>query len=66
MSVENQFEAAEHFYNEGNNFRQKEDWQHALECYNRAIELNPNSPAVMAKEILTNILNYYCKELFNP
>ena len=57
---------AEELYLQGNQYRQQSDWQHALECYNHAIELDPNSPAVKAKEMLMNILNYRCKEMFNP
>ncbi len=57
---------AERLYAMGNQFRQQSDWQHALECYNQAIELNPSSPAVKAKEMLDNILNFYCKQMYNP
>jgi len=57
---------AEQLYRQGNEFRKQSDWQHALECYNRAIELDPASPAAKAKEMLYNILNYYCKAIFNP
>ncbi|MBO4613394.1 MAG: tetratricopeptide repeat protein [Bacteroidaceae bacterium] len=57
---------AEDYYQKGNAYRKQSDWQHALECYNHAIELDPTSPAVRAKEMLDNILNYYCKEMFNP
>jgi len=57
---------SEELYQQGNQYRQQSDWKHALECYNHAIELDPNSPAVKAKEMLMNILNYRCKEMFNP
>ena len=66
MTTQAQIEKAEKLYRQGNLFRQQNDWQHALECYNQAIELNPDSPAAKAKEMLENILNYYCKDLFNP
>lgn len=66
MTQQERNEAAERFYKEGNQYRQQNDWQHALECYNQAIELNPESPASKAKEMLENILNFYCKEMFNP
>jgi len=65
MPTANQ-EKAKRYYQEGNQFRQQSDWQHALECYNHAIELDPSSPAVKAKEMVMNILNYYCKDMFNP
>lgn len=66
MTTQAQIDEAEKLYRQGNLFRQQNDWQHALECYNQAIELNPDSPAAKAKEMLNSILNYYCKDLFNP
>ena len=66
MTDKERTEEAERYYQEGNQYRKQSDWQHALECYNHAISLNPESPAVKAKEMLNNILNYYCKEMFNP
>ncbi len=57
---------AEEYYIQGNLYRKRGDWQHAIESYNHAIELDPTSPAAKAKEMIDNILNYYCKEMFNP
>jgi hypothetical protein len=54
------------YYEQGNKYRKEGNWQMALECYSEAIEQDPNSPAVAAKEMLNNILNYYCKDLYNP
>ena len=31
-----------------------------------AIALDPDSPAVVAKEMLDNILGFYCKDYYNP
>ena len=59
-------EKAEQYFQQGNQFRKQSDWQHALECYHHAIELDPTSTAVKAKEMVDIILNYYCKEMFNP
>ena len=50
----------------GNEYRQRGDWQHAIDCYLEAISLDPNSPAVHAKQMLDNILGYYCKDIYNP
>lgn len=66
MTHEEQLQEAEAYYRRGNEYRKQSDWQHALECYNQAIELNPSSPALKAKDMLYNILNYYCKDMFNP
>lgn len=54
------------WYQQGNLYRKKGDWQHALNCYMEAIELDPLSPAVEAKEMLENILNFYNKDAYNP
>ena len=66
MTTQTLIDKAAKLYRQGNQFRQQNDWQHAMECYNQAIELNPHTPAAKAKEMLENILNYYCKDLFNP
>lgn len=57
---------AEEYYMQGNAHRKQGDWQKALNCYIKAIELDPESPAVEAKEMLDDILNYYCKDIYNP
>ena len=31
-----------------------------------AIALNPESPAVEAKEMLDNIYSFYCRDIYNP
>ena len=57
---------AEEYYVKGNEYRQQGNWQEALNHYRAAIELDADSPAVHAKEMLENILNYYCKDFYNP
>ncbi|AUI54805.1 tetratricopeptide repeat protein [Prevotella jejuni] len=57
---------AEEYFQRGNEYRQRGDWQEALANYMEAIELDPNSPAVVAKEMLENILNFYNKDAYNP
>ena len=66
MPTPEQKATAECFYTRGNEYRRQSDWKHALECYNEAIELDPESPAAVAKLMLEHIQNYYCKEMFNP
>lgn len=58
--------AAETFYQRGNEYRRLGNWQEAINCYLEAIELDPDSPAVHAKQMLDDILNYYNKDLYNP
>lgn len=57
---------AEEYFKLGNEFRNKGNYQEALNNYIAAIELDPNSPAVHAKEMLDSIMSYYCKEMYNP
>ncbi len=57
---------AEEFYNKGNLHRQRGEYAEAINCYSEAIELDPESPAVIAKEMVVNIMNYYCKQMYNP
>ena len=58
--------AAEAFYLQGNEHRRKGDWQQALNCYLEAIALDPDSPAVEAKQMLDDILDFYHKDSYNP
>lgn len=57
---------AEEYYRLGNSYRKEGNWQEALNNYIAAIELDPESPAVEAKKMLDDILNYYCKDMYNP
>lgn len=57
---------AEEYYLEGNKYRKEGNWQTALNNYLEAIKLDPESPAVEAKRMIDSILNYYCKDMFNP
>lgn len=57
--------ADEAYYLRGNAYRKKGDWKKALDNYLEAIEINPESPAVHAKEILMDILNFYNKDMYN-
>lgn len=57
---------SEEYYIQGNKYRKEGNWQLAIESYSEAIELDPDSPAVHAKEMLDNIMSYYCKDLLNP
>ncbi len=57
---------AEEYFRKGNEYRKKGDWKHALDNYMEAVELDPNSPAVEAKQMLEDILNFYNKDAYNP
>lgn len=55
----------EPYYLLGNAYRKKGDWQQALNNYLEAIERNPDSPAVSARDMIMNILNFYNKDMYN-
>lgn len=57
---------SDELYERGNAFRKQGNWQEAINCYIEAIELNPDSPAVEAKAMLDDILNFYNKDAYNP
>ena len=57
---------AEEYYRLGNDYRKRGDWQQALNNYMEAIALDANSPAVEAKKMLEDILNFYHKDAYNP
>ena len=54
------------YYLLGNAWRKKGNWQMAINNYNEAIRLNPDSPAAGALEIANEILGFYNKDLYNP
>ena len=57
---------SEDYYEQGNAYRREGNWQKALECYAEAIELDPESPAVHARDMLNSILAFYSKDALNP
>ena len=57
---------AEEYYLQGNEARKRGLWHEAINCYTEAAELDPDSPAVEAKRMLNDILNYYNKDMYNP
>ena len=57
---------ANDYYQQGNEYRRQGDWQKAMNCYLEAIALDGDSPAVVAKAMLDDILNFYNKDAYNP
>ncbi len=57
---------AKDFYLQGNMYRKQGDFQKALNCYMESISLDPDGPAVYAKQMLEEILAFYCKDYYNP
>ena len=57
---------AEDYYKLGNEYRRKGDWKHAIDNYLEAMALDPESPAVEAKQMLDDMFAFYCKDMYNP
>ncbi len=57
---------AQQYYELGNNLRRQGQFGAAMEAYMEAIALDPESPAVTAKQMLEDIMNFYCKDYYNP
>lgn len=53
------------YYLMGNAYRKQENWQMAINSYLEAVEINPNSPAAEAKDMLLDILEFYNKDMYN-
>lgn len=58
-------ESDEAYFLRGNAYRKKEDTRQALNNYLQAMELNPDSPARQAYNMLIDILNFYNKDMYN-
>ena len=56
---------AEVYYLLVNAYRKQGNWQGALNNYQEAIDLDPESPANEAKNMVLDILNFYNKDMFN-
>ena len=52
----------EAYYLMGNAYRKLGDWQKALNKYQSAIELNPDSPALQSRKMVKDIIKFYNKE----
>lgn len=55
----------EAYYLRGNAYRKQGNWQQALNNYQSAIDINPQSPALQAQKMVMDILNFYHKDMFN-
>lgn len=53
------------YYLRGNAYRKHSDWRRALNDYQRAADLNPQSPAIEARRALIEILEFYNKDMYN-
>ena len=53
------------YYLLGNAYRKQSNWQMALNNYLEAIERNPESPALEARKMTMDILEFYNKDMYN-
>lgn len=44
----------------------RQDWQEAINLYQKAIDLNPQSPAVEFRRMAIEVLDFYNKDMYNP
>lgn len=66
MSEEETKAEAWRLYQQGNAFRKQQEWDKALNAYEQAGSLDPSSPAVYARQMLMQIMEYRCKAMYNP
>ena len=54
------------YYRLGNAYRKQGDFTQAMNCYLEAMAINPDSPAVEAHRMLSDIIEFYHKDYYNP
>ncbi len=57
---------ADELYHMGNMARREGRFADAMNLYAEAIKQDPNSPALTAREMLTEQFNFYSKDMYNP
>lgn len=53
-------------YLKGSVFMKEGKWKQATDCFLRSEELDAESPAVEVRKMLSDIMNFYNKDLYNP
>lgn len=61
----NRAEEAHSLTMQGHEFRRHQDWQHAIECYKRAIDLAPGGEAQTSLEMLEDILSQWNRGMYD-
>ena len=57
---------ADELYRQGNEYRRQGLFHEAINSYLEAERLDPDSPAAEARHMLEDIMNFYCKDMYNP
>ncbi len=63
--LETNEESEEGHFLMGNLFRKREDWEGALNEYQAAMDINPDSSARLAYNAIQEVLAFYNKDMFN-
>lgn len=53
------------YYERGNAYWKLQDWKNCLDSYMLAVEVNPESPAVEARRMVEEILQFFNKDMYN-
>lgn len=64
--MERKRKTAEEYCAQGDAYRRNGDFSSAMNCYLQATRLDPEGPAATAAEMLSDIMNFYCKDIYNP
>ncbi len=57
---------ADELYEEGNKARREGRFADAMNLYAKAVERDPDSPARVAREMLAEQFEFYCRDIYNP
>lgn len=57
---------ADELYKKGNDYRRQGRFHDAINCYIEAEQMDSESPAVEARKMLQSIMDFYCKDMYNP
>ncbi len=66
MTTEQKKQEAQRLYEEGNALRRQQKWTEAQNLYEQAAALDADSPAVAARQMLEDIMEFRCKDYYNP
>jgi cytochrome c-type biogenesis protein CcmH/NrfG len=57
---------AEEYYRLGNDYRRRGQFKEAMDAYAKAVSLDPDSPAAVAKHMLEEQYAFFFKDYYNP
>lgn len=53
------------YYLQGKAYMKSGNWQQAINCFLRSEQIDKDSPAAEARQLLTDILDFYNKDMYN-